>query len=206
MDKWIWTGSFIENPEVVDYTYEVRSDEVVILENEYQVEGAWEANGYSASAEYICRNGGDILQIGHHGFDQMSSYIQTHDIKSHTIVIDRAQALPYAQEWSADKPNVYIITGSFYEKDLSRYDGIYINKTKILYCNKETAKQLLLPRLRQLSKTVTLVTWFNHYNWRGNILSVPVDYDAIQLESSAPASSKYFKGDIYYLPKMAIHE
>lgn len=206
MDKWIWTGSFIENPDVVDYTYEVREDEVVILENGYQVEGAWEANGYSASAAFICRNGGDILQIGHHGFDQMSKYIQTHDIKSHTIIIDRTQALPYAEEWAKNKSNVNIITGSFYEKKLAKYDGIFVNKTKMMYCNKETVKQELPKRLKELSKSLTLVSWFNHFNWPGNILGEAVDYECIELSDYPPTHHKYFEGNKYFLPKMAINE
>ena len=85
----------------------------------------WEDEIMSASAAYVCQNGGDILEIGF-GMGISAGYIQSHSINSHTIIENHPDVIPKAQAWAQGKPNVTIITGSWYDikNDLSTYDGL----------------------------------------------------------------------------------
>ena len=51
----------------------------------FEVMMDWETDVMSASAAYVCGNGGDILEIGF-GMGISADYIQSHSISSHTIV------------------------------------------------------------------------------------------------------------------------
>ena len=73
----------------------------------------WERKIMKAHADYICSNGGDILEIGF-GMGISANYIQAHNIKSHTIIESHPQVYNKAQEWAEDKPNVNIILGDWY--------------------------------------------------------------------------------------------
>ena len=131
-----WTGSAIDNPLSSDWVPSWQGNVVTVSGSDITLEGTWEANAFSASAAYICQNGGDILQIGY-GMCQMANFIQSHSIDTHTIIIDQQKAYEHAIEWANNKSNVTIITGSFYEMNLSEYDGVFINKTKLLHCFKK---------------------------------------------------------------------
>ena len=63
------------------------SDKIHYIEHEntYEVMMDWEDSIMSASAAYICENGGDILEIGF-GMGISAGYIQQHTINSHTII------------------------------------------------------------------------------------------------------------------------
>jgi len=73
----------------------------------------WEDELMSASAAYITQNGGDILEIGF-GMGISAGYIQSHSISSHTIIENHPEIIPLALNWASDKPNVIIVTGSWY--------------------------------------------------------------------------------------------
>ena len=85
----------------------------------------WEDPLMSASAAYVTKNGGDILEIGF-GMGISAGYIQSHSINSHTIVENHPQIITKAQAWASDKSNVNIVTGSWYDNlnNLSTYDGV----------------------------------------------------------------------------------
>ena len=112
----------------IDKTLVFESNKIYYTENDtqYEVMMDWEDNIMSASAAYICQNGGDILEIG---FDMgiSANYIQTHTIASHTIIENHPQIITKAQDWASGKSNVIIITGSWFDvKDsLSTYDGLF---------------------------------------------------------------------------------
>ena len=98
----------------LDQTLTFKSDKIYYHEdsNELQVMMDWEAPIMSASAAYICQNGGDILEIGF-GMGISAGYIQSHNINSHTIIENHPQIIPLAKAWAQDKPNVNIITSSW---------------------------------------------------------------------------------------------
>ena len=199
-----WTGSFMANPLPGDFYPVWRDNEVVEISSSIHAEGTWEANAFSASAAYICQNGGDILQIGY-GFCQAANYIQSHSINTHTIIIDQWGAYEHATAWAKDKSNVTIITGSFYEMDLPNYDGVFINKTKLLHCNANTAKAKIRYEIPKFTKAGSLVTWYNYCNVEGNNLNIDnVKYEYVLLDSEPPENYIYGTDKNYYVLKMEI--
>ncbi len=198
-----WTGSCIENPLQGDWYPLWQGDNVVVSGSNIHCEGVWEADAFSASAAHICQNGGDILQIGY-GYCQAANYIQSHTIDTHTIIIDQQGAFDHAVKWAEDKPNVTIITGSFYEMNLSKYDGVFINKTKLLHCNKNTARSKMKSEISKFTKTGSLVSWYNHFNFEGNMLGIDnIEYEQVEL-GDQPENYIYGTDGNYYVPKMEI--
>lgn len=90
----------------------------------------WERPLMKRHAEIVCRNGGNILEIGF-GMGISADYIQSFDIRSHTIVEVNPQILVNLYKWGEGKENVNIIEGDWsdtevYNKIISRqYDGIF---------------------------------------------------------------------------------
>ena len=200
-----WTGSFMANPLKGDFIPQWEDNQVVEKNTGIHAEGIWEAKAFSASAAYICQNGGDILQIGY-GFCQAANYIQSHTIDSHTIIIDQWGAYEHATAWSQDKPNVTIITGSFYEMNLQKYDGVFINKTKLLHCNKNTARTKMKYEIPKFTKTGSLVSWYNYINGEDNMLGIDnIAYQLVELDELAPSTYIFGSNNKnYYVPKMEI--
>ena len=93
---------------------------------EMEVMMDWEDAVMKKSANYVCENGGDILEIGF-GMGIAANYIQANSITSHTIVENHPQIIEKAKAWAADKPNVTIVEGNWYDKKdiLSTYDGLF---------------------------------------------------------------------------------
>lgn len=89
----------------------------------------WESDWMKRSAEIICENGGDILNIGF-GLGIVDTYIQSHNPSSHTII--EAHPDIYAkmlQDGWHTKPNVKIIHSRWQDaaEVLGQYDGIYFD-------------------------------------------------------------------------------
>ena len=57
----------------------------------------WEDSIMKASADYVCENGGDILEVGF-GMGISAGYIQSHSISSHTIIENHPQIIAKAVE------------------------------------------------------------------------------------------------------------
>ena len=93
---------------------------------EVQVMMDWEGSIMKASADYVCENGGDILEIGF-GMGIAADYIQANSITSHTIVEIHQQVIERARAWAVGKPNVTIVEGDWYtiKDSLSTYDGVF---------------------------------------------------------------------------------
>ena len=115
----------------------------------------WEDPLMSASAAYVCENGGDILEIGF-GMGISAGYMHSHSISTHTIIENHPNIIPKAQAWALNKSNVNIITGSWYDvKDsLSTYDGIFYDTF-----GDENMKNFS-SSLSALTKSNTKVTWW----------------------------------------------
>ena len=105
----------------VDYTNNLvtTSDGVLIM-------ASWEAPMMELHAEIVCRNGGDILEIGF-GLGISASYIQTHNIDSHTIIEPHPEIAKKAREWSQKMKNVKIIESDWFDTidKLEMYDGVF---------------------------------------------------------------------------------
>ena len=70
----------------------------------------WEAPIMEKTAEFICHNKGDILEIGF-GMGICADYIQAQDVNSHTIIEIHPQIIEKLNIWAEDKSNVTIIEG-----------------------------------------------------------------------------------------------
>ena len=154
----------------------------------------WEDNIMKASADYICENGGDILEIGF-GMGISANYIQANDINSHTIIENHSQVIEKAKVWAQDKPNVTIVEGDWYDvKDsLSTYDGIFYDT----YGEDDWSK--FAQELSSLTKPGTRVTWWNNNPSATTIHDIGgVEYEEIEVD---PTSNSYFNSSVYYLPK-----
>ena len=105
----------------VDYTNNLvtTSDGVLIM-------ASWEAPMMELHAEIVCRKGGDILEIGF-GLGISASYIQTHNINSHTIIEPHPEIAKKAREWSQKMKNVKIIESDWFDviDKLEMYDGVF---------------------------------------------------------------------------------
>jgi len=154
----------------------------------------WEAPIMEASANYVCENGGDILEIGF-GMGISAGYIQGNSINSHTIVECHPQVLEKAKAWAADKPNVTIIEGEWFDvKDsLSTYDGVFYDTYG------EDDWGLFSKNIESLVKPNAKVTWWNNNPNYTTIHDINgVVYEVIDIN---PPSNSYFNSNKYYLPK-----
>ena len=94
---------------------------------EIEVMMDWESPIMEKSAEFICHNKGDILEIGF-GMGICSDYIQAQGVNSHTIVEIHPQIIQKLNIWAEDKSNVTIIEGDWNcVSGLSTYDGIFLD-------------------------------------------------------------------------------
>ena len=161
---------------------------------EQEVMMDWEHELMSGSAAYICQNGGDILEIGF-GMGISAGYIQSHSISSHTILENHPDIIPKALEWAAEKPNITIITGSWYDNldILSTYDGVFHDTYA------DSHLQYFSSSLTQLVKPGGVVTWWNMLPSSVNLHKIPeVDYQMFDID---PPQNSYFNSKKYYLPK-----
>jgi cyclopropane fatty-acyl-phospholipid synthase-like methyltransferase len=180
----------------LDQTLTITGSQIYYTQGEetFEVMMDWEDEIMSASAAYVCQNGGDILEIGF-GMGISANYIQSHSITSHTICENHSQIIPLALEWAQDKPNVTIITSSWYDvKDtVGTFDGIFydafgddnwveFSSSLVGMCNPNA-----------------VATWFNGTPSADDALDYPgLLYDSY---SVSPEPNFYFNYDTYYLPK-----
>ena len=179
-------------------TLTFESDKIYYYDETYggnfEVMMDWEDSLMSASAAYVCQNGGDILEIGF-GMGISAGYIQSHSINSHTIIENHPDIIPRAQAWASGKSNVTIITGSWYDvKDnLSTYDGIFYDTFGDQDMNKFSSS------LSSLVKEGAKVTWWNNEPSKTNFYNIPnVTYQTLNVN---PSTNHYFNSTTYYLPK-----
>ena len=159
----------------------------------------WEDAIMKKSADYICQNGGDILEIGF-GMGISANYIQANSINSHTIVENHPQIIERAKVWASDKPNVTIIENDWNTvKDkrrkicLATYDGIFYDTFGDDNMDKFKSS------LTNLANAGCKVTWWNSVSGESNHYNITdVTYEAITVN---PPSNCYFNHTTYYLPK-----
>lgn len=183
--------------DYLNQTLIVTGSEIYFTDNEikFEVMMDWEDEIMSASAAYTCQNGGDILEIGF-GMGISAGYIQSHSINSHTICENHAQIIPLAQAWAADKPNVTIVTSSWYDvRDiLGTFDGIFYDA----YGDDDLIH--FSSSLLSLCNVNAVATWFN--GAEDNDIDYPnITYDIYPVNPGD--QNTYFNKTTYYLPKWA---
>ena len=179
-----------------DETLTFASDKIYYTDSDitFEVMMDWEDDIMKASADYVCENGGDILEIGF-GMGIAADYIQANSITSHTIVENHPQIIEKAKSWANGKSNVTIVEGDWYDiKDsLSTYDGIFYDT----YGEDDWSK--FAQELSSLTKSGTRVTWWNNNPSATTIHDIDgVEYTIISVD---PPENSYFNSTTYYLPK-----
>ena len=161
---------------------------------EVQVMMDWEAPLMSASAAYVCQNGGDILEIGF-GMGISAGYIQEHSITSHTIIENHPQIIEKANTWAQGKTNVNIVTGSWFDirSELNTYDGIFYDT----FGDDDTDNFTTV--LPILMKSGGKATWWNNFTNSDDVFFIDgTTYESISIN---PVDNMYFNSNTYYLPK-----
>ena len=179
-----------------DNILEFFDNKIVDTESDIEVMMDWEDNIMEKSAEFICHNKGDILEIGF-GMGICSDYIQAQDVNSHTIVEIHPQIIEKLKIWADGKSNVTIVEGDWNDVDgLSTYDGIFVDTYGD--GNWKNVKSFLLDKAKSGAK----ITYWNNFDSENNELS----FDSISFESISisPNSNGYFNGDTYYMPKVEL--
>ena len=186
------------------------SDKIIVSSSIFdmaEVMMDWEYPLMSASAAYVTKNGGDILEIGF-GMGISAGYIQSHSINSHTIVEIHPDVIPKVIEWAVNKNNVSIITGSWYYAFGSKYcskngikweeytkpfDGVFYDTFG------DTDYTQFSSSLKSLVKEGGVATWWNSMTGSNNFYDIPnVEYDIIDID---PPQNTYFNHNRYFLPK-----
>ena len=163
-------------------------------ETVFEVMMDWEDDIMKASADYICENGGDILEIGF-GMGISADYIQANNINSHTIIENHPQIIEKLKTWAQDKSNVIIVEGDWFDvKDsLSTYDGLFYDTFGDE--NVDNFKTTL-PTLMKLGGKAT---WWNNFTNTDDVFFIDgTTYETISVN---PVNNIYFNSNTYYLPK-----
>ena len=180
-----------------DKTLIFESDKIYYTDDagaSFEVMMSWEDNIMKASADYVCENGGDILEIGF-GMGISAGHIQSNNINSHTIIENHPQIIEKAKAWAEDKPNVTIIEGDWYSvKDsLSTYDGVFYDT----FGDDDTDNFTTV--LPTLMKPGGKATWWNNFTNSDDVFFIDgTTYESISIN---PVDNMYFNSNTYYLPK-----
>tara|TARA_R100000808_G_C2133575_1_gene142284 strand:+ start:338 stop:892 length:555 start_codon:yes stop_codon:yes gene_type:complete len=180
-----------------DNILEFFDNKIVDTYSDIEVMMDWEAPIMEKSAEFICYNKGDILEIGF-GMGICADYIQAHNVNSHTIVEIHPQIIEKLKVWAEDKPNVTIIEGDWHDVEgLSTYDGIFLDTFGD--DNWNNFKSFVLNKVKDGAK----ITYWNNFEEERNEHS----FDSISFEqiSINPDDNNYINiSNNYYMPKVEL--
>jgi len=171
-------------------------DTKILNEDGAEVMMNWEASIMEKSAEFICHNNGDILEIGF-GMGICSDYIQSQGVNSHTIVEIHPEIIEKLKVWADGKSNVTIVEGDWNSiEDLSTYDGIFIDTYGD--DNWSNFKDFVLGKAKSGAK----ITYWNNFTDKRNEHSFDsVSFDDI---SVTPDDNTYFTSNTYHMPKIEL--
>jgi len=153
----------------------------------------WETSLMKAHSKLVCHNKGDILEFGF-GMGISSTFIQSHNPKTHTIIEIHPQVAQKARQWAKDKPGVKIIEEDWYKclDILGKYDGIFFDTYGDLNFLKFGKV------VEDLAKPNSHVTWWNSIPQEKNIYGIDgVSYTKYKVN---PIQNNYFNHKEYYLP------
>lgn len=182
---------------VVDY------NQIFIEQGGKQVMHEWETPLMKKSAEFVCQNGGHILEIGF-GMGIASNFIQQQDIESHTICEVHPQILPRLKKWAHDKPNVRVLGGDWYNNLMVWKDFIDQSRTYdgILYdAHQDPHHKYVRDMIKALANDKCHVTWWNNASKQRDELRLgieKIDFEIIEVD---PPKNTYFNHKQYLMPK-----
>ena len=171
-------------------------DTKILNEDGAEVMMNWEALIMEKSAEFICHNKGDVLEIGF-GMGICSDYIQAQGVNSHTIIEIHPEIIEKLKIWADGKSNVTIVEGDWNSvEDLSTYDGIFIDTYGD--DNWSDFKDFALAKAKSGAK----ITYWNNFTDKRNEHSFDsVSFDDI---SVTPDDNTYFTSNTYNMPKVEL--
>ena len=154
----------------------------------------WEHPIMKAKADFICQNGGDIIEFGF-GMGISANYIQKHNIKSHTICEINPQILETLHIWAQDKPNVIILEGDWYDNidKMGKYDGILFDT------HMDTHASYLPQLLPNICNNGCLLTWWNNLSNEYN--EFKLENTSFKILNVNPPKNSYFNHKHYYMPQ-----
>ena len=170
------------------------TDEKVDLPNGQTVMHEWEHPIMKVKADYVCQNGGDIIEFGF-GMGISADYIQQHDIKSHTICEIHPQIIERLHIWAQDKPNVIILEGDWWDNidKMKKYNGILFDTHMDLHARDFHS---IIPKI---SHPGCLLTWWNNKGEEYNEFRLKgTTFDILNVD---PPLNNYFNYKQYYMPK-----
>ena len=180
-----------------DNTLEFFDNKIVDTESGFEVMMDWEASIMEKSADFICHNKGDILEIGF-GMGICAEYIQAQGVNSHTIVEIHPTIFEKLKVWSEGKSNVIIVQGDWADVDsLTSYDGIFLDTFGDE--NLEDFKSFALSKIKPNGK----ISYWNNQERECN----PHLFDSVSYEqiSVTPDENIYTNiADNYYMPKVEL--
>ena len=171
-------------------------DTKILNEQGAEVMMNWETSIMEKSAEFICHNSGDVLEIGF-GMGICSDYIQAQGVNSHTIVEIHPEIIEKLKVWADGKSNVTIVEGDWNSvSGLSTYDGIFIDTYGD--DNWSSFKDFALAKAKSGAK----ITYWNNFTDKRNEHSFDsVSFDDI---SVTPDDNTYFTSNTYHMPKVEL--
>ena len=180
-----------------DNTLEFTDTQIFDIANGIEVMMSWEAPIMEKSAEYVCHNNGDVLEIGF-GMGICADYIQAQGVNSHTIIEIHPQILEKLNEWASGKSNVVIVEGDWSSvSGLSTYDGIFFDTFGD--DNLDKFKDFATSKVKSGGK----ITYWNNKEEEYN----PYSFDSVSYEqvSITPSDNSYTDMVTnYYMPKVEL--
>ena len=180
-----------------DNTLEFFDNKIVDTHSGLEVMMDWEATIMEKSAEFICHNKGDILEIGF-GMGICADYIQAQGVDSHTIVEIHPTIFEKLEVWANGKSNVTIVKGDWATvSGLTTYDGIFLDTF-----GDDSLSEFKEFALSKVKSGGNITYWNNNeseYN--------PYSFDSVSYEqiSVSPDENNY-TGIVsnYYMPKVEL--
>ena len=180
-----------------DNILEFFDNKIVDLEKGIEVMMDWEDDVMKKSAEFVCHNKGDILEIGF-GMGICADYIQAQDVNSHTIVEIHPQILEKLKVWANGKSNVTIVEGDWCScENLITYDGIFLDTFGDDSLDK--FKEFALSKIKDGGK----ITYWNNNENEYN----PYSFDLVSYEQISVTPDENIYTSItsnYYMPKVEL--
>jgi hypothetical protein len=202
-DRIVWFGNSLngwyDQPEFKGF-----SDLVVMHE--------WESELMKLHADYVAESKGHVLEIGF-GMGLSAGFIQEHNPMSHTIIELHPQIAKIARDWAADKPDVTILEGDWYEVlptlvegsiqvTPRKFDGIFFDPYGLW-----SRWEMFSDEIKQHTKVTTRLSHWNAAPGSRGFCGFDKNsyYNVVYEEQEVdPPENDYFMNDIYYLPKVTV--
>ena len=158
----------------------------------------WETPIMHRMAEFVCEEGGDIIEFGF-GMGISATHIQKQNIKSHTICENNPVVLERLYEWAEDKDNVIVLEGDWYANidSMKLYNGIFYDT------HRDAHMSQFGNLLECIARVGCRVSWWNNAPTEHDCfgLSQDVSYEVIKVN---PPLNTYFNHREYYMPKVTM--